>query len=536
MRRRLLDRAAMMLLAGAGLATYLPLEAQDIETLARLRGLELPAGYYERVREDPTAFTLPNGLFRISPEGRSASRTEGRADIPVILALFSDSEEPHITQEMIQKSLFDGPTDYGTITEAYLEISRGALTVGGQVYPWVRTSFPIDSVVGTSNGLGNDAKTGAYFAEALDSIESEVDWTLYDSDGADGIPNSGDDDGIVDVVTFEYLEPAASCGGPAIWPHRWRMSGAAGAPYVTDDVGVGGERIKIDGYITQGVSDCTGDNVQTANVISHEFGHVLGLPDYYHPTAEGGALGRRWVLGCWELMAAGSWGCGPVDDRTVPFGPTHLSAHSKQVLGWIDYVELGEVWNHEVFLDPVQSSGLALRVPIGESGSDFLIAEFRTQTGFDHQIPAEGVLLYKQDLTASRRPDPTTNDPYFITVLEQDDNNGLLRNSYEGGNRGEAGDAWGVSNSAAKQRASPGPALLRLNSGAVKAVTVHDVSILDGRARLVISTSWAPILRKFLKTQGLPLTQTESIYLDELGNGNGQYDLGDLRAWLRDNG
>ena len=36
MRRRLLDRAAMMLLAGAGLATYLPLEAQDIETLARL--------------------------------------------------------------------------------------------------------------------------------------------------------------------------------------------------------------------------------------------------------------------------------------------------------------------------------------------------------------------------------------------------------------------------------------------------------------------------------------------------------------------
>ena len=139
----------------------------------------------------------------------------------MILALFSDSEEPHITQEMIQKSLFDGPTTHGTITEAYLEISRGALTVGGQVYPWVRTSLPIDSVGGTSNGLGNDAKTGGYFAEALDSIESEVDWTLYDSDGADGIPNSGDDDGIVDVVTFEYLETAASCGGSSIWPHRW---------------------------------------------------------------------------------------------------------------------------------------------------------------------------------------------------------------------------------------------------------------------------------------------------------------------------
>ena len=118
-----------------------------------------------------------------------------------------------------------------------------------------------------------------------------------------------------------------------------------------------------------------------------------------------------------------------------------------------------------------------------------------------------------------------------MTVLEQDNNNGLLRNSYEGGNRGEAGDAWGVSSPSAKLRALSTP-VLRLNSGAVKAVTVHDVSILAGRARLVISTSWAPILRKFLGTQGPPLTQTESSYLDEHGNRNGRYDVGDLRAWL----
>ena len=94
---------------------------------------------------------------------------------------------------------------------------------------------------------------------------------------------------------------------------------------------------------------------------------------------------------------------------------------------------------------------------------------------------------------------------------------------------------WGVSSSAVQWRASSGP-VIRLNPGAAKVVTIHDISILDGRARLVISTSWAPILRQFLKTQGSPLTQNESIYLDELGNKNGRYDLGDLRIWLRDNG
>ncbi len=125
-------------------------------------------------------------------------------------------------------------------------------------------------------------------------------------------------------------------------------------------------------------------------------------------TAEGGAAGRRWVLGCWELMAAGSWGCGPVTESRDPFGPTHMSARTKNVLGWVDYVEEGSVREHEIFLDPIQESGQALRIPLDPAGNEALILEYRTKTGFDSQIPAEGVLIYHQDILGIPATRPPT--------------------------------------------------------------------------------------------------------------------------------
>ena len=72
-----------LLAIAALLVTAVPTRAQDIETIARLRGLELPAAYYARVQEDPSAYTLPNGLFRTTAAGRSKTYT--RTMTPVAL-------------------------------------------------------------------------------------------------------------------------------------------------------------------------------------------------------------------------------------------------------------------------------------------------------------------------------------------------------------------------------------------------------------------------------------------------------------------
>jgi len=617
--------AVAALVSATGLGA-IPLSAQDIEAVSALRGVPLPAAYYETVRADSTAFTFDRAFF--ARTGPAAAEVAGAVSIPVVLGLFGDSGAPHISRDMVQAALFDGPAAHGTITDAYLEMSRGALSVTGDVFDWVRTTLPLSEVVGTSDGLGGDARVGEFFAEALDSLDASVDFSAYDNDGPDGVPNSGDDDGFVDVITFEYLEIAASCGGPAIWPHRWRMSALNGTAYVTDDLGASGTAIRIQDYITQGVTDCEGAGVQNAATIAHEFGHALGLPDYYHWVDRNeGPFGRRWVLGCWSLMAAGSWGCGPVEEPPALFGPTHLTAHSKETLGWVHYVEPGEVWSEEIVLGPVQTTGEALRVPLDTSGREYLIAEYRTRSGFDTALPAEGVVFYKQDSEASRTPSPTSGAPYYLSVLEQDGNGGLLKTWFEGGDRGEAGDAWGVGG-ALQELHAESPTPLLLSDGSSGPVTVHAVSVAGGVARIVLSASETPkllapegpievaqvvtflesirvaggrmpyqamgaapgglqlsvsgddfvvsgsltdagpvelfvwvrdaagrvsepvvvslsapvhwsasleqLLRPFLQDEGDALSEPELLYLDDRGNRNGGYDVGDLRRWLRE--
>lgn len=622
-------RAAMTATAAvAGVAAWgIPagLAAQDVAAASELGGVPLPAAYYETLSADSTAYTFSRALFaRTGPD--RVGPVSGTVRIPVVLALFSDSDDPYVSREAVQAALFDGPAEHGSLTDAYLEMSRGSLTVTGDVFDWVRTSRTLAEVVGASDGLGTDGLVGAYFVEALDSLDAAVDFTVYDNDGPDGIPDSGDDDGFVDVITFEYLEVAASCGGPAIWPHRWRMSSRNGAPYVTDDEGADGEPIRIQDYIAQGATDCEGVGVQNAATMAHEFGHALGLPDYYHwVDVEAGPRGRRWVLGCWSLMAAGSWGCGPVEEPPAPFGPTHLTAHSKEELGWVDYFEPGEVWNEEIVLDPVETFGVALRVPLTAERDEFLIAEYRARTGFDSELPAEGVIFYREVTDGSRLADPENGVPYYLELLERDSNGGLLRTSLEGGNRGEAGDAWGVAGARDRLHAET-PTPLRHADGSATSVTIHEVAVDAGRAHIVLSTSAVPrleapegeavdlvaflrgirvaggtmpytvmgslpaglhvsvagdavsvdgspsgdgpvdlflwvrdaqsvaseplavsassvlawtvpldrLLRPFLRDDGETPSPPELEYLDERGNGNGTYDVGDLRRWLRE--
>jgi M6 family metalloprotease-like protein len=660
----LVTRLARSFAVGLTLIAALPTvaSAQDIEAVAELRGIPLPAGYYRVIRENPDFFEFQRALFaRVGarldavgpalstratpmadlsgPVGSTAAafrataaritRPEGQVRLPVVLALFADSPtDAHISREMVQASLFDGPAERGTITEAYLEMSRGVLEVGGDVLGWVRTSLTMAEVVGSSRGLGTDARVGQYLVDALDAIDASVDFALYDNDGPDGIANSGDDDGFVDVITFEYLEVSASCGGPAIWPHRSALVSQTGAAYATDDAGVDGEPIHVQDYITQSAADCTGAQVQDAGTITHEFGHALGLPDWYHWIDSSlGPFGRRWVLGCWALMAAGSWGCGPVEDERAPFGPTHMIGYSKAWLGWVDYREVGEVWNQEIILESMETTGRPLRLPLDEAGTELLIAEYRTLHGLDVHLPGAGVLFYRNDQNASIRPSPDSGDPYFLSMLERDANDGLLRMAAQGGNRGEIGDAWGADGVDARLNGATTPSL-RLANGEPSSVMVHEVHLEGDQARLVISTGRTPrlvppaapfevtrirtfaaplriaggrapytgvgtlpegtslttfgdelflvgsvrdegphsydvrvrdgsgnesepvtitiaaplewtiettdLLRGFLQLDGEPLTPGELDYLDDVGNANGTYDVGDLRRWLRE--
>lgn len=490
---------ASALTAPARTASALPSPAlpQDMELASALSGVPLPAAYYTRKAADPMAFELGNGLFGprspLLPLAPAARREfTGVARLPVVLALFSDSPEPSFTEGDIDQAVFTGPAGTGTFSEFYEEVSRGQFSVVGDVFPWVRTGLSLSEVAGTEFALGNDAMMNAYLIEAIDLLDPDVDWGLYDNDGPDRLPNSGDDDGLVDVVTVEYLEVAASCGGTgpaAVWPHRFVVRTPDGEPYETQDASANGGPIRISSYITQSVSDCSGTGIQTAATIAHEFGHALGLPDYYHPVTGIEPEDRRWVLGCWSLMAAGAWGCGPVGSNRTSFGPTHMVAFSKAQLGWLTFTEVPtDARNVTYDLGPVQTTGDALRIPLDLADTQALLLEYRSQSGFDWQLPAAGVLAFRHDLAGKRRPG--AGEPYLLSVLEADGDGALQRTSHEGGDRGVAGDAFGaVSSGRINNLTTPST---RTSSGLPTSVTIHEIRVEGGRAFIRLSTALEP--------------------------------------------
>ncbi len=453
----------------------------------------------------------------------------------VVLGLFADSPDPHISAADLQKVLFDGPSEHGTLTEFYSEASGGRFGIRGEVAPWARTEVTLAAAVGESYGLGRDAQVGTYLLQALAAVDAQLDFSLYDNDGPDGLPNSGDDDGFVDAVAFEFLEVSASCGGPGIWPHRWQIRGWADSTwadstYRTDDARFGAEAdfVRVNDYIIQSVVGCDGSSIQTATTIAHELGHVIGLPDLYDSSDGLEPEYRRWVIGCWSLMAAGSWGCGTAD-RAEWVRPTHLGPWEKQRLGWLTHVEVLEnALGRMVTLEPVVSSGHVLKIPLTET--EYFLVEYRTRQGFDLDLPASGVLIYHIDETRAMRPCPTCR----VQLEEADGDFGLLRSFRQGGNRGEAGDAFGGSGPA-RFTPSTNPSSAS-NSGQLANVTFHDISLDGGVARLTVSTvaiALDRLLTPFLLNAATPLSATEEEYLDTVGNGNGRFDVGDLRAYLR---
>ena len=100
-------RRALGLMATA-LVVGTPVAAQDIEAVARMRGIELPAAYYQRVQTDPTAYKLPNGFFRTTADGRRvATRASGTMKIPIVLALFAVADDHHAAAADLLDRLLD---------------------------------------------------------------------------------------------------------------------------------------------------------------------------------------------------------------------------------------------------------------------------------------------------------------------------------------------------------------------------------------------------------------------------------------------
>jgi hypothetical protein len=212
-----------------------------------------------------------------------------------------------------------------------------------------------------------------------------------------------------------------------------------------------------------------------------------------------------------------------------------MGAWEKKHMGWLnEIVVVPQEEFLEVTLPPVRTSGEILEIPLGVD--ERLLIEYRERNGFDLGIPAAGVLIYRINDTVPFRPCAECVPIYRVNLVEADGDSTLVKTFPQGGNRGEAGDAFGALGTGSLTTATQPSTRLDGGLGASSRVNIYEVTVVDNVAHLVLST--APIavdrvLGQFLLDDLNELTDAEKAYLDELNNRNGRYDVGDLRAYLQ---
>lgn len=190
-----------------------------------------------------------------------------------------------------------------SLSEYFREVSYGKLTTVSFITDWYD--------MGVDFASARDTTPNASFLSSLNTWLDEnydLDPAIYDRDGnglydAVIFINTGDMTGYNGYVMASYA--GGFCGFDSIYRVPEGTEGPVAYRYVTIPLGM-----LFD-------SQVIGTGNFTANTLIHEFGHVLGLVDYYSTSSEGSIS----ALGALDMM----------DKNVGDFNP-----YSKYALGWIE--------------------------------------------------------------------------------------------------------------------------------------------------------------------------------------------------------
>ncbi|MYB69173.1 MAG: M6 family metalloprotease domain-containing protein [Gemmatimonadetes bacterium] len=282
------------------------------------------------------------------------------------------------------EDIFD-PERPGSVSHFYDEMSFGQHRVRGEIAPRWYAAEQTAEYYAADNRL-EKGKFSELALDILQKADRDIDFARFDNDGPDGIPNSGDDNGIADIV---FLVMASI-------PRNVLIGAATGishlgfaAIYETGDWGAKGRPIRVHpdrGTLQQGRTFA-----ETVGIMCHEYGHVLGLTDLYDvdfiaqaeprsPEDDSAGIGK------WGLMGWGTLGWRGE-------GPNSLSAVSRWRLNWVDVEEPSQS-SQMIRLEAISAGGKVFKIPLG--AKEFFLLEYRQKGGsyYDRYIPAEGLLIW----------------------------------------------------------------------------------------------------------------------------------------------
>ncbi|MCE5249792.1 M6 family metalloprotease domain-containing protein [bacterium] len=366
--------------------------------------------------------------------------------VPVLMGKFSDNSTVFNADDIDAVLWGSNPT--GSLTDYFKEVSYNQFVISGDVHGWYSLDYSQSYYVGENYGLSSNFpnNSAGFVYDLAAKADPSVDFSQYDNDGPDGIPNSGDDDGYVDAVTAVHSGKGSECYEEN--NNLWSCKGSLGShAYITNDSSANGGKIKINTYVVCPELNCN-EEIVRIGVFAHEFGHVLGLPDLYDRTdkTEPPDYEDSEGIGNWCLMAGGCYG----GDGSHSERPAHISAWCKLRLGWVTPTIIKQNVNNLSIRQIETYPEVCMLWEDGYESSRYFLLENRQKMGFDIYLSTSGLLVYHVDEQRFFGPKSwstgANNDDehHKLVDIEEADGNADMDAKT---NRGDAGDPFpGTSN------------------------------------------------------------------------------------------
>ena len=259
---------------------------------------------------------------------------------------------------------------------------------------------------GANDSGGDDVLAGDMIVEACKAADADgVDFTQYNNDG----------DSYVDFVYVIYAGEgeADSDEEDAIWPHNWDLESAEyynNCTYTASQRKV--DNLYINNYACSGELRGRSTTRCPIGTITHEFGHVLGLPDYYVTSKSAANYPYDYTPGSWHIMDYGSYNN---DGRTPP----NYSPHDKLYFGWYTINT-----SSSKFLAKDAKANGTLTTTYGSwyqitgttssasatSTSRVWYLENRQKSGWDEYLPGHGMVVWEVQYNSSNWTNNTPNN------------------------------------------------------------------------------------------------------------------------------
>lgn len=319
-----------------------------------------------------------NGLGKYGKPGMGGVCSIGEYTIPVIMVQFSDKEFQKTTtvEKMTRFYNEEGYAEetlcVGSVRDYFRDQSRGMFVPTFDVVGIV--TLPKTYAHYGSDEDGRDHNLGAFLDDAVTAAvnDLQIDFSQYvvTTTNGGGTTTTG-----VPLVCLLYAGYGQATGSPdsdvsdTIWPCEWECNKNIKGVHF-NSVFVGNELNYNDALMGMGV-------------FVHEFGHALGLPDFYCTDY---SYTNNSPCGNWSIMDSGPY----VNDARAPIG---YNAYEKSFLGWLDIPEIKEP--ADILLGEYENTSDTSAVLIKNNTTEYFILENRQPGKWYPRSHGSGILLLR---------------------------------------------------------------------------------------------------------------------------------------------